>query len=148
MIIYNHRANTELKEKEMSENNNSKVIGSKKKVLCNGGFMDGLSLVNKELRKRGKKEAIGFEKDLEAAKQNHNRIRFFDKDNKTVWLPDDLYKKINLEFIKMGAMDIGRQEYPKVLASGNCRNIGEWLKQKKQQAQKICSNFIKSLKGR
>ncbi|MBQ9732529.1 MAG: hypothetical protein IJV97_05550 [Alphaproteobacteria bacterium] len=132
----------------MSNRDKLSTIGHKKRVLCNGGFMDGLFMVNQELRKRGKKEAIGFEKDLKAAQHNHNRIRFFDKDNQTVWLPDDMYKKINLQFIKMGAMEIGRQEYPKLLATGNCKSFEEWLQEKKQQIRKICSNFVSNLKSR
>ena len=129
----------------MGNYNKSNTIGHKKRVLCNGGFIDGLFLVNEELRKRGKKEAIGFEKDLKAAQRNHNRIRFFDKDNKTVWLPDEVYKKINLQFIKMGALDVGRQEYPSLLASGNCVNFNTWVQKKKQQMQNIYSNFVNAL---
>ena len=132
----------------MPADKNLSFIGSKRNVLCNGGFMDGLCAVNAELRKKRKKEAIGFEKDLKAAQRGHNRIRFFDADNKTVWLPDEMYKKVNLSFIRMGAINVGRQEYPKLLASGNCKSLKTWLQKKKQQFQTACSHFMRALKGR
>lgn len=125
-----------------------KSLGSKKQVLCNGGFKDRLLDINKILKEEGKKEAIGFEKDLKAAQRGHNRVRFFDKDNHTVWLPDKVYKKINLEFIRMGAINIGRQDYSQFLASGNCVSLKSWLQKKKQQMQTACRAFMNRFNGR
>ncbi len=86
---------------------------------CNGGFLDTIDFINGELAKEDKeKRVIGFERD----RKNSNRIRFFDKNNRTVWLSDNFYKKMNIAVIRMGGLKAGRVESNrwKEIASGQC----------------------------
>lgn len=67
-----------------------------------GAHFDTLSCVNHNIEEYNKKYnknkqyAIGVERD----KKNKNRVRFFDKNNETVWLPDRLYNTLNRYLIK------------------------------------------------
>lgn len=112
---------------------------------CNGGFLDTMDLVNEKLKKMNKPLAIGFEKD----KRHKGRLRFFDKNNNTVWLPDDFYKKINWELIKMGAMNVGRRESNKwrQIATGHYTDGHLWLSMKIKEKTQQLKNSIKKFLG-
>ncbi len=113
----------------------------KNDIHCNGGFLDMMDFVNSELQKLGKEPAIGFERD----KQHQNRIRFFDKNNKTVWLPDRLYKRINIDLIKMGALKIDRRisNRWKQIATGNYTDLSLKIEMKCRQLKQSIKNCLK-----
>lgn len=87
-----------------------------------GGHFDTISYVNSSIdaynEKYHKKKsyAIGFEVD----KKHKNRIRFFDKDGETVWLPDKFYEKLNSYMMKNNMFKVTYiSNHWKQIATGN-----------------------------
>lgn len=69
-------------------------------------FVHDMEIVNDYLKKSQKPLAVGFERN-----QDHpDQVRFFDKDNKTVFLPDELYREERDVIMKSGALRKGRLE--------------------------------------
>ena len=95
---------------------------SRNQHVCNGGFFDMFNALNAQRQEQGKSLIIGFEQD----KKNKRHIRFFDKNNRTVWLDDKDYKRINIEMIRMGALKIGYYENRiwKQIATGHYHDLG------------------------
>ena len=76
------------------------------KKQINGGLIDAISSINKELKEKyhRSEKVFGFEK---SQKGKHN-LRFFDKEEKTIWLPQDLYDKYNRYLVENGALEKGK----------------------------------------
>jgi len=98
-----------------------------------GGHLDMLSYVNDNISKynekynQNKPYAIGFEVD----KKGKDHIRFFDNDGKTVWLPDDMYSKLNDIMMKDKFYRITYvSEYWKQIASGHYTSVNLMMRQK------------------
>lgn len=116
-----------------------------------GGHVDILSYVNHNIEKYNEKYhtdkpyAIGFEVD----EKNKNRIRFFDDDGKTVWLPDKMYENLNKTMIKNRSF---RERYVseswKQIASGNYTDIALLIQQKIKSFKKRIALNIKKVFGR
>lgn len=73
---------------------------------CNGGIIDAVYAINDELKNKyhRQEKVAGFEK----SREGYNKLRFFDEDEKTIWLPDELYSKYNDYLVKNGAMERGK----------------------------------------
>lgn len=112
---------------------------TEKRPTSRGGFFDFMMLINHEQEKQGKPVAIGFECD----KEHKGHIRFFDKDNKTLWFDDKFYRDANKELIRMGALRLGRYEshYWKRIASGKY-TFEEKVKMKVHEFTKGVKDFL------
>ena len=73
---------------------------------CNGGIIDAVYAINDELKNKyhRQEKVAGFEK----SKEGYKKLRFFDKDEKTIWLPEELYNKYNDYLVKNGALERGK----------------------------------------
>ena len=69
--------------------------------------MHNMEVINLYLKKANKPICVGFERNTEHPTQ----IRFFDKDNKTVFLPDDMYRHNRRLIIQSGLLGRGRMEF-------------------------------------
>ncbi len=79
-----------------------------KQSHINGGLADAIYAINNELKNRKiDKKVFGFEK----SKEGYKKLRFFNKDNETIWLPKDLYDTYNSFLVKNGALEMGRKEF-------------------------------------
>ena len=76
------------------------------KKECNGGFIDTIDAINKCLSEKYHRtdKVFGFER----SKKGDKNLRFFDREEKTIWLPDELYDQYNKYLIKIGALEKGK----------------------------------------
>ena len=76
------------------------------KRRCNGGIIDTIYAINSKLKDKYHRPetVVGFEK----SEKGNNNLRFFDKDEKTIWLPQELYDKYNKYLVKNGALNKGK----------------------------------------
>ena len=76
------------------------------KKQINGGLIDAISSINKELKEKyhRSEKVFGFEK----SQKGKRNLRFFDKEEKTIWLPQDLYDKYNRYLVENGALERGK----------------------------------------
>lgn len=66
--------------------------------------MHDMEVINGYLSKANKPIAVGFERNPDHPAQ----VRFFDKDNRTVFLPDKMYREMRDKVMKGGLLQRGR----------------------------------------
>ena len=117
-----------------------------------GMHLDMLSLVNgnidayNEKYNRDKPYAIGFEVD----RGHKDHIRFFDNNGETVWLPDELYNRLNKTMMSDKHYRITYVSgYWKQIASGEYTDVGLMIEQKfKALKKQVVTGFKNLFKSR
>ena len=104
--MLNEIKRTEQEAKENSREAKQRLCRMEVKKFCNGGMIDAVFAINKKLKDKynSKEKVVGFEK----SEKGSRNLRFFDENEKTVWLPQELYDEYNDYLVNNGALEAGK----------------------------------------